>query len=252
MSEVSTIEWTDSTWNPITGCSKISTGCKNCYAETFAERWRGIPGHHYEQGFDLKLWPERLSLPLQWKESRMIFVNSMSDLFHEEVPNEFIDQVFSTMLQANNHTFQILTKRPQRMLEWSKRNFSQKKIPSHIWMGTSVENEKYTNRIGFLQKLPALVRFLSIEPLLGSIHLNAKQFNGIHWIIVGGESGPKARPMNPTWVREIREACVLNSVPFFFKQWGAFNSKGKRVGKKAAGRRLDGKTWNQMPNVVPI
>lgn len=249
MSDQSNIEWTDSTWNPVTGCAKLSPGCKNCYAETFAERWRGIPGHPYEQGFDLKLWPDRLTLPLVWKEPRMIFVNSMSGLFHKDVPDIFIRKVFQTMLEAGHHIFQVLTKRSERMMRWVGGYFKNSNVPSHIWLGVSVENQDYTWRIKPLQETPAQIRFLSVEPLLGPVDLAHPYLRGIHWVIVGGESGPRARPMNPVWARQIRTQCQKYQVSFFFKQWGAFNFKSQRVGKKAAGRILDGKTWNQMPPV---
>jgi len=247
VAEYSGIEWTDSTWNPVTGCTKVSPGCKNCYAETFAERWRGIPDHPYEQGFDLRLWPGRLSLPLSWKEPRTIFVNSMSDLFHKDVPDGFILQVFKTMLQATHHTFQILTKRAERMMQWTRESFKNTKVPPHIWLGVSVENQDYMWRIMYLQQTPAQIRFLSVEPLLGPVNLKASNLKGIHWVIVGGESGPRARPMDPRWARDVRSQCNKYNVAFFFKQWGAFNSEGQRVGKKAAGRVLDGKTWDAMP-----
>jgi protein gp37 len=231
------IEWTDSTWNPVTGCTKISPGCKHCYAETFAERWRGIPEHPYEQGFDLKLWPGRLDTPLAWKKPRIIFVNSMSDLFHEKVPIQFIKNVFSTMQAAHWHTFQILTKRADRLAEIAKElSWSQ-----NIWMGVSVESEDYLWRIDSLRTTPAKVRFISFEPLLGPIE-NAN-LSDIHWAIVGGESGPGARPMNPRWVRQIRTLCQKKKVAFFFKQWGG-------VRKKKTGRILDGKTWDQMPETL--
>ncbi len=249
MAEKSSIEWTDSTWNPVTGCTKVSPGCKHCYAETLAERWRGVPGHPYEQGFDLKLWPERLALPLHWKEPRMIFVNSMSDLFHDGVPDGYIKQVFDVMLRAEHHTFQVLTKRSKRMLEWTKTSFKSERMPKHIWLGVSVENQDYVWRIHDLQKVPGQVRFLSIEPLLGPIKFNAYDLKGIHWAIVGGESGAGARPMNPQWARDIKRQCLQHKVAFFFKQWGAFNQEGERVGKKVAGRVLDGRTWDQMPQV---
>lgn len=252
MSDQSTIEWTDSTWNPVTGCTKVSPGCKNCYAETFAERWRGIPGHPYEQGFDLKLWPERLKLPLTWKESRMIFVNSMSDLFHKDVPDDFIRQVFEVMLEAKHHTFQVLTKRSERMMQWMRENFKNAKVPAHIWLGASVENRDYVWRIMYLQQTPAEIRFLSIEPFLGPMTLKASNLKGIHWVIVGGESGHRARPMNPDWARDVREQCKRFDVAFFFKQWGTFNANGERVGKKAAGRVLDGKIWNAMPEMATV
>jgi protein gp37 len=258
MSQTSNIEWTDSTWNPITGCTKVSPGCKHCYAETFAERFRGVPGHPFEQGFDLRLWPDRLALPLRWKEPKMIFVNSMSDLFHEHVSDEYIGQVFDVMVRADHHIFQVLTKRSGRMMEWTRHHYrfinekvnGRPLLPAHIWLGVSVENQNYTSRIGHLQKVPARVRFLSIEPLLGPVELKPAMLNGIHWVIVGGESGPKARPMNPGWALAIQEACRRDAVPFFFKQWGAFTADGRRVGKKAAGRTLNGRIWNEMPTRI--
>lgn len=251
MSDKSAIEWTDATWNPVTGCTKISPGCAHCYAETFAERFRGVPGHPYEQGFDLRLWPERLILPLTWKQPKLIFVNSMSDLFHEGVPDSFIKNVFDVILQANHHVFQVLTKRAERMIAWVHSHFkSTSKIPPHIWMGVSVENQNYVWRIRHLQNTPAHFRFLSFEPLLGPIALNTSFLRGIHWVIAGGESGPRARPMSPNWVREIQHQCKRYKVAFFFKQWGAYNAEGKRVGKKTAGRTLDGRTWNEMPAYV--
>lgn len=255
MSQISNIEWTDATWNPVTGCTKISPGCKNCYAETFAERFRGVPGHPYEQGFDLKLWPERLEMPLRWKEPKMIFVNSMSDLFHEEVPDDYIASVFDVMCRANHHIFQVLTKRSERMMRWTRENYrfvnlrsnGHPMLPTHIWLGVSVENQKYATRIRDLQRTPARVRFLSVEPLLGPVRLSSSLLKGIHWVIVGGESGHKARPMNPDWAQGIQRQCREASVPFFFKQWGTFDSNGNRVGKKAAGRELGGQTWDEMP-----
>ncbi|MBI5243803.1 MAG: phage Gp37/Gp68 family protein [Elusimicrobia bacterium] len=252
----SAIEWTESTWNPVTGCTKISPGCKFCYAETFAERWRGIPGHPYEQGFDLKLWPARVRLPLTWKEPRIILVNSMSDLFHEDVPDDFIEQVFETMAAAHWHQFQLLTKRPERFADWSRSRYSQpgpganggrRRWPGHVWAGTSVESQDYAWRIDHLLQVPADIRFLSLEPLLGPITLRGLWLEGIQWMIVGGESGHGARPMNPEWARDLRDQCVSARVPFFFKQWGAHDQCGRRMSKKAAGRVLDGKTWEQMP-----
>lgn len=234
MSAKSSIEWTDSTWNPVTGCNKVSPGCKHCYAETFSERWRGIPGHHFEQGFDLRLWPERLELPLAWKKPRTIFVNSMSDLFHEKVPLAFIERVFMTMERASWHTFQILTKRSERLAELAP----ELNWPPNVWMGVSIETAKYIWRADHLRKVPAAVRFLSLEPLLGP--LGDLDLSGIHWVIVGGESGPGARPVEVSWVREIRKQCHRQRVPFFFKQWGG-------VQKKKGGRLLDGRTWDGMP-----
>lgn len=248
MASYSSIEWTDATWNPVTGCTKVSPGCKHCYAQTFAERFRGVPGHPFEQGFDLKLWPARLGLPFLWKEPRMIFVNSMSDLFHEDIPDEFIERVFTTMIKADRHIFQVLTKRSERMREWICDRFKHDVIPRHIWCGVSIENQNYIERIKELQKIPASVRFISCEPLLGPIQFESCDLSGVHWMIVGGESGPKARPMDPQWVRDIKDQCEEQGVAFFFKQWGTFNAQGERVGKKNAGSHLDGKTWKQMPN----
>jgi len=234
VSDKSAIEWTDSTWNPVTGCTKVSPGCKHCYAEVFAERWRGIPGHPYEQAFDLRLWPDRLDLPLTWRRSRTIFVNSMSDLFHEKVPLAFIQKVFATMEAASWHTFQILTKRSERLTELARHlNW-----PPNVWMGVSIETAKYLRRADHLRQVPAAVRFLSLEPLLGP--LDTLDLSGIHWVIVGGESGPGARSIDATWVRDIRKQCHRQGVPFFFKQWGG-------VRKKRNGRVLDGRTWDDMP-----
>lgn len=226
MSEISTIEWTDATWNPVTGCTKVSPGCKFCYAETFAERFRGVPGHPYEQGFDLRLWPDRLELPLKWKPRR-IFVNSMSDLFHEEVPDEYIEKVFDVMIRAHQHIFQVLTKRSGRMMEWTRKRFRfvnelndrrRSIMPAHIWLGVSVESQEYAFRIKNLQKVPSRVRFLSVEPLLGPVKFSSALLRGIHWVIVGGESGPAARPMKPEWALGIQTECGKYEVPFFFKQ----------------------------------
>ena len=237
MSEKSTIEWTDSTWNPVTGCTKVSRGCKHCYAETFAERWRGIPGHPYEQGFDLRLWPDRLALPLAWKKPRTIFVNSMSDLFHERVPVDFIKRVFATMENASWHTFQILTKRSERLAEVAP----DLNWPPNVWMGVSIETVEHLSRGDFLRMVPARVRFLSCEPLLGP--LGTLDLSHIHWVIVGGESGPGARPIEATWVRDIRKQCHRERVSFFFKQWGG-------VQKKKKGRTLDGRIWNGLPTTA--
>ncbi|MCY6490762.1 DUF5131 family protein [Leptolyngbya sp. GGD] len=235
MSMISAIEWTESTWNPTTGCDEISPGCKNCYAKRFAERWRGVQGHPYEQGFDVRIWHQRLSLPLSWKKPRLIFVNSMSDLFHPEVPDEFIKRVILVMEQAHWHQFQLLTKRPERMLEIAQQIGE---MPPNVWAGVSVESQAWTTRIDVLRQVPAQLRFLSCEPLLG--HLKLK-LDGIHWVIVGGESGAGARPIKVEWVREIREQCSAANVPFFFKQWGG-------VQKKRNGRILDGRTWDDFPS----
>jgi len=251
----SSIEWTQSTWNPVTGCTKISQGCRNCYAETFAERWRGIPGHPYEQGFDLKLWPRRLELPLTWKEPRTIFVNSMSDLFHKDVPDDFIARVFDTMERASWHKFQLLTKRAERLARWTQQHYvdgagyvnGRRRWPKNVWAGVSVESQDHVDRIDYLVHVPADIRFLSVEPLLGPVKIKAAHLRKIQWVIVGGESGPKARPMDPDWARDVRDQCQAAEVPFFFKQWGMFDSRGRRRSKKASGRVLDGKTWNEMP-----
>ena len=241
MATLSKIEWTETTWNPVTGCTKITRGCDNCYAERFAERFRGTPGHPYEPGFDLTLRPERLSQPLSWKRPRMIFVNSMSDLFHKDVPTEFIDKVFNTMEKADWHVFQILTKRSPIMRDYLRRRYGSDLVPQHIWCGVSVEDNKAAARIRHLQDAPITTRFLSIEPLLGPV--GDIDIEGVSWVIVGGESGPGARPMDADWVREIRDNCLSSEVPFFFKQWGG-------VFKKRTGRILDGRTWDQMPQPV--
>ena len=235
----SKIEWTDATWNPMRGCTKISPGCLHCYAETFAERWRGIPGHPFEFGFDLRLVPEKLGDPIRWGTPRRIFVNSMSDLFHEDVPDEYIIKVARVMAAANWHTYQILTKRADRMAALLKGKLRFAAGQSHIWWGVSVENKKHgLPRIDRLRSTPAQVRFLSIEPLLED--LGDFKLTGISWVIVGGESGPGARPMNAEWVRNIRRQCKQARVAFFFKQWGG-------VRKAEAGRELDGRTYDEFP-----
>jgi len=329
MSSTTTIEWTDATWNPVTGCTKVTPGCTRCYAETFAERWRGIPGHHFESGFDLTLRPGALTMPLRWRKPRRIFVNSMSDLFHKDVPDEYIAKVFAVMALTPQHTYQVLTKRHGRMRSLlSDRNFAHlvaeqgrehligsqqdwlavgsmlggKPLPN-VWLGVSVEDQKRADlRVPALLDTPAAVRFLSCEPLLGPIDLKravwtrgserghglttsfahaggcCRKFHGIDWVIAGGESGPGARPMSPDWARSLRDQCTAAEVPFLFKQWGAYQPTGwmvigspidprnvlvgdpiddlghrwemRRVGKKAAGRELDGRTWDQFPNTT--
>jgi len=236
----SKIEWTESTWNPVTGCTQVSPGCAHCYAKTFAERFRGVPGHPYEMGFDLTLRPDRVDQPLLWKRPRTIFVNSMSDLFHEAVPEAFIRSVFDVMERAHWHKFQVLTKRAERLADIA----SALPWPSNVWMGVSVENQRWTSRIAYLKSTPAQVKFLSCEPLLGPLTLD---LDGLDWIIVGGESGHRARPMQLDWARSIRDQSVNAGVPFFFKQWGAHDEAGIRRGKKASGRVLDGRVWNGMP-----
>jgi protein gp37 len=238
MAENSSIEWTDATWNPVTGCTKISPGCDHCYAERFAERWRNTPGHPFESGFDLTLRPERIDQPLKWKKPRMIFVNSMSDLFHKNVPIEFVDQVFDSMEQSDWHTFQLLTKRSSLMKRYLNKRYNGRVPPSHIWNGVSVEDGKRKSRIEHLRKSKSAIRFLSIEPLIGPI--GKVDLTGIHWVIVGGESGPGHRPIHIDWVRDVREQCLAQGIPFFFKQWG-----GARP--KSGGRTLDGLEWDQLP-----
>ena len=239
MSANSKIEWTDATWNPVRGCTKISPGCLHCYAETFAERWRGVPGHPFEQGFDLRLVPEKLGDPLRWGTSRKIFVNSMSDLFHEGVSDDYIVSVARVMTAANWHTYQMLTKRAGRMQKLLKGKLRFAAEQPHIWWGVSVENQKHgLPRIDLLRKSPAQVRFLSVEPLLEN--LGPINLDGINWVIVGGESGPGARPMDIRWVRDIHAQCRRAKVAFFFKQWGG-------VRKSEAGRELDGQTYDEFP-----
>jgi protein gp37 len=240
MADVTTIEWTDATWNPVTGCSKISRGCDNCYAERFSERFRGVAGHPFETGFDLTLRPARLTQPLAWREPRMIFVNSMSDLFHKEIPEVFIGRVFDTIERANWHTFQVLTKRSSILRDFLRRRYGTAHAPTHIWCGVSVEDGSRTSRIRHLRAAPAGVRFLSIEPLIAP--MGQIDLLGINWVIVGGESGPRARPMDPEWVRDIRNQCLAAGVAFFFKQWGGFRPK-------TGGRILDGREWNEFPSI---
>ena len=243
MSDNSKIEWTDATWNPVTGCTKITRGCDHCYAERIAERFRGVPGHPFENGFDLTLRPERLTQPLSWKKPRMIFVNSMSDLFHKDIPMDFIDQVFDTMETSDWHIFQVLTKRSALMKSYLKRRYGHKLTPEHIWCGVSVEDSTATARIQHLQQSPISVRFLSIEPLLGPI--GNIDLERISWVIVGGESGPNARPMKPEWVFEIRDICEREGTPFFFKQWGGLTPK-------SGGRLLEGIEHNATPIALEV
>ncbi|MFZ0736137.1 MAG: phage Gp37/Gp68 family protein [Candidatus Acidiferrales bacterium] len=236
------MEWTDATWNPVRGCTKISPGCKHCYAETFAERFRGVKGHPYEQGFDLRLVPEKLAEPLRWRTPKMIFVNSMSDLFHEAVPEAYIEAVARVMVAAKWHTYQVLTKRSERLRTLLNSNLSFAASQPHIWWGVSVEDRKYgIPRIEDLQNARAELRFLSVEPLLEDV--GKLSLAGISWVIVGGESGPGARPIKKEWVVSIKDQCRLADVPFFFKQWGG-------VRKAVAGRKLDGRTYDQFPRRV--
>lgn len=240
MSLNSQIEWTEATWNPVTGCTQISPGCANCYAKTFAERFRGVSGHPYEMGFEVTLRRDRLDQPLSWKKPQLVFVNSMSDLFHERVPDEFVRQVFDTMKAAHRHRFQLLTKRPERLVEMAP----SLPFPKNLWVGVSVENQRWTSRIEELRKIPAAVRFLSCEPLLGPLELNLVD---IDWVIVGGESGHHARPMKAEWAREVRRQCEAQGVPFFFKQWGTYDAAGVRRGKSKSGRILDNQVWDGLP-----
>lgn len=239
MASTSAIEWTDATWNPVTGCTKISAGCDNCYAERFSERFRGVPGHPFEAGFDLSIRPERLRQPLMWRQSKMIFVNSMSDLFHKAIPRSFIDQVFDTMEVAHWHVFQVLTKRSSLMQRYVNERYRNAACPEHIWLGVSIEDGSKCSRLEHLKKTSASVRFVSFEPLIGPV--GKLDLLGIHWAIVGGESGSHARPMRVEWAREVREQCCKQDVAFFFKQWGGFRPKD-------GGRKLDGEVWSQYPH----
>lgn len=229
------IEWTESTWNPITGCTPISPGCKNCYAMRLAKRLRAMGNARYSNGFQVTLHEDLLRAPLSWKKPRLIFVNSMSDLFHEDVPIEYIQRIFKTMREARQHTFQVLTKRSSRMAKIA----DQIDWPLNVWMGVTIESGDYNYRADNLRATKAAVRFLSIEPMIDQV--SGIDLKGIDWVIVGGESGPKSRPMNENWVKEIRDLCVSANVSFFFKQWGGVN-------KKKTGRLLDGKNWDEYPN----
>jgi protein gp37 len=242
MSSQSKIEWTDATWNPVRGCTKISPGCKHCYAEVFAERFRNVPGHAYERGFDLRIVPDKLPEPMRWKEPKMIFVNSMSDLFHPDVPDDYIVSVAEVMSLANWHTYQVLTKRSERLMKLLQTKLKIYAHNPHIWWGVSVENRKHgVPRIAHLQRAPAAIKFLSIEPLLED--LGKIDLSQISWAIVGGESGHGARSIEEAWVKSIRDQCKASKVPFFFKQWGG-------VRKKETGRELEGRTYDEFPAVI--
>ena len=250
MAQVSSIEWTDTTWNPVTGCTKIGPGCDNCYAHRFAERWRGILGHPYEQGFDLRMWPTRLEQPKSWRKPRMIFVNSMSDLFHKKIDKGYIDKIFSVMEEVDRHVYQILTKRSFRMLQYIRARYGEGEVPDHIWPGVSVEDAVRKKRIEHLLQINSRFRFISFEPLLGPI--GTVDFNGIAWAIVGGESGPHARPMQESWAIELRDQCRKSKTAFFFKQWGGLRPK-------SGGRLLKKREWNEFPpwraresNALPV
>lgn len=244
MSQQSSIEWTDATWNPVRGCTKISPGCARCYAERFAERFRGVPGHHYEQGFDLRLVPEKLAEPLRWSRPRMVFVNSMSDLFHEGVPDAYVERVCRVMRAATWHTFQVLTKRSARMRDLLQTRLAEFADLPNVWWGVSVENRKHgLPRVDHLRATPAKVRWLSVEPLLED--LPDLTLDGISWVVVGGESGPGARTLDAAWVRSIRDRCGAMGVPFFFKQWGG-------TVKSKTGRTLDGQTYDGFPPILAV
>ena len=240
MSRKSTIEWTNSTWNPVTGCTKVSAGCDHCYAERLSERFRGVKGHPFEGGFDLTLRSERLEQPLRWRQRQLIFVNSMSDLFHKDIPTEYIARVFDTMERADWHTYQVLTKRSSPMRDFIHQHYSGQLAPPHIWLGVSIENTAAMTRLRHLKQTNASVRFVSFEPLIGP--LGAVNLEGIHWVIAGGESGPGARPMHKEWVRSLRDQCQAQRVAFFFKQWGGRTPK-------AGGNTLDGRQWLEYPQV---
>ncbi|EGL83029.1 Gp37Gp68 family protein [Caldalkalibacillus thermarum TA2.A1] len=239
MAGSSSIEWTEATWNPVTGCTKISEGCRNCYAARMAKRLKAMGNKRYSNGFKVTLHHDLIDMPLNWKKPKRIFVNSMSDLFHQDVPTSFIKDVFNTMNMGNWHQFQILTKRPERVLEIA----NELNWTPNIWLGVSVEDERVLHRIDVLKQIPAFIRFLSCEPLIGPLH--NLRLEGIHWVIVGGESGPGARPMNPEWVRSIRDQCREQNVAFFFKQWGG-------VQKHRTGRILDNRTWDEYPQVATL
>jgi protein gp37 len=243
MSDRTAIEWTDATWNPVTGCTKVSAGCDHCYAERFSERFRGVPGHPFENGFDLTLRPERLGQPFRWRGPRHIFVNSMSDLFHKDIPRSFVDRVFETMEHADWHIYQVLTKRSSLMRDYVNRRYSGTSAPPHIWLGVSIENRGALARLRHLQQTHASLRFVSFEPLIGPI--GQLDLSGVHWAIVGGESGPGYRPLDPAWVREIRDQCLEADMAFFFKQWGGRTPK-------AGGSEFEGRVWMNYPSTTAI
>ena len=242
MASKTSIEWTDATWNPVTGCTKVSTGCDHCYAERFSERFRNVPNHPFSTGFDLTLRPERLEQPLSWKKPRRIFVNSMSDLFQKEIPENYIDRVFDTMETADWHIYQVLTKRSSLLRNYTNRRYANK-APAHIWLGVSIEDRAALTRLRHLKETKASVRFISFEPLLEA--LGPVDLKGIHWVIVGGESGSHARPIEANWIREIRDQCSIHGAAFFFKQWG-----GKTP--KAGGNVLDDRQWLDYPRIPQL
>ena len=240
MSRKSAIEWTNGTWNPVTGCTKVSVGCDHCYAERLSERFRGVAGHPFETGFDLTLRPARLEQPLRWRRPQLIFVNSMSDLFHKDIPTEYIHRVFDTMERADWHIYQVLTKRSSLMRRFVQERYPCGEASSHIWLGVSIENDVALTRLRHLKETNASVRFVSFEPLLGP--MGTVNLENIHWVIAGGESGPGARPVEAEWVRELRDQCEIQRVAFFFKQWGGRTPK-------AGGNTLDGRQWMEYPEI---
>jgi protein gp37 len=247
MTTVSRIEWTEQTWNPAVGCTKISAGCKNCYAETMAKRLQAMGTPGYERGFALQMLPQRLNDPLKRKKPTVYFVNSMSDLFHDRIPDDYIEKVFGVIAETTQHTYQILTKRAARMARY----FRARPVPANAWLGVSVENRRHgVPRIDHLRQVPARIRFLSVEPLLEDV--GRLDLTDIHWVIVGGESGPKARPMNQEWADAVRRQCEEQGAAFFFKQWGAWGADGQRRAKHANGRTLQGRTWDEMPISVTL
>ena len=239
----SKIEWTEATWNPSTGCNKVSAGCKNCYAETMAKRLQAMGAPGYENGFEFSLMPERLEMPLKIKKPTKFFVNSMSDLFHEKMPFDFLDKVFDVISKTPRHKYQILTKRELIMAEY----FRSRSVPENVWLGVTVESSRTKHRIDFLRQIDAKIRFLSIEPLIDDV--GDLELEGIHWVIVGGESGPKARPMRPEWAVRVKDQCSAQGVAFFFKQWGAWGEDGVKRNKKSNGRNLLGREWTEEPHV---
>ena len=237
MAESSAIEWTSASWNPTTGCTKVSDGCTNCYAETLVRRWQNIPGGYFSTGFDLTLRPKMLDRPEQWRRPKFVFVNSMSDLFHRDVPEEYLDRVFERMETVDRHTYQLLTKRTERMRRYVRKRYGGGTVPAHIWLGTSVEDNRVAWRADMLREVAVPVRFLSVEPMIRPVDRVA--LDGITWVIAGGESGPHRRFMDPDWVRDLRNRCVAKRIRFFFKQWH----------KQGTGRLLDGRTWDEVPDI---
>jgi len=242
----SKIEWTDATWNPSTGCNKVTAGCKNCYAETMAKRLQAMGALGYENGFEFTLMPERLDMPLKIKKPTKFFVNSMSDLFHEQMPFDFLDRVFQVIEQTPRHKYQILTKREKILEAYCRR----RRMPDNVWLGVSVESAKTKSRIDILREIPAKIRFLSVEPLIADV--GQLDLHNIHWVIVGGESGPRARPMRPEWAVNVQKQCHQQNVAFFFKQWGAWGEDGVKRSKKANGRLFLGREWNEEPRIIKL